>query len=132
MSLDTCVYTAHIMLYTLVTRIAYHYAVEEYSSRDCTIQIRTPVTKLMCNNIKYFHETNRLSSQTIIKYFTGRVRVMVFNVTINNISAIWWRSVYWWRKPEYSEKTTNLSQVIDKLNVVSSTPLCERDSNSPH
>jgi hypothetical protein len=38
MSLDTCVYTAHIMLYTLVTRIAYHYAVEEYSSRDCTIQ----------------------------------------------------------------------------------------------
>jgi hypothetical protein len=51
MSLDTCVYTAHIMLYTLVTRIAYHYAVEEYSSRDCTIQIRTPVTKLMCNNI---------------------------------------------------------------------------------
>jgi hypothetical protein len=58
MSLDTCVYTAHIMLYTLVTRIAYHYAVEEYSSRDCTIQIRTPVTKLMCNNIKYFHETD--------------------------------------------------------------------------
>jgi hypothetical protein len=48
---------------------------------------RTPVTKLMCNNIKYFHETNRLSSQTIIKYLTGRVRVMVFNVTINNISA---------------------------------------------
>jgi hypothetical protein len=22
---------------------------------------------------------------------------------------------YWWRKPEYSEKTTNLSQVTDKL-----------------
>jgi hypothetical protein len=22
---------------------------------------------------------------------------------------------YWWRKPEYSEKTTHLSQVIDKL-----------------
>ena len=23
--------------------------------------------------------------------------------------------VYWWRKPEYPEKTTNLSQVTDKL-----------------
>ena len=22
---------------------------------------------------------------------------------------------YWWRKPEYTEKTTNLSQVTDKL-----------------
>ena len=22
---------------------------------------------------------------------------------------------YWWRKPEYSEKTTNLSQITDKL-----------------
>jgi hypothetical protein len=31
---------------------------------------------------------------------------------------------YWWSKPEYSEKTTDLPQVIDKLylhNVVSST-----------
>jgi hypothetical protein len=23
---------------------------------------------------------------------------------------------YWWRKPEYQEKTTDLSQVTDKLN----------------
>ena len=33
---------------------------------------------------------------------------------------------YWWRKPEYPEKTTDLSQVTDKLlshNVVSSTSL---------
>ena len=27
-----------------------------------------------------------------------------------------------WRKPEYPEKTTDLSQVTDKHNVVSSTP----------
>ena len=40
---------------------------------------------------------------------------------------------YWWRKPEYLEKTTDLSQVTDKLlshKVVSSTPRHERDSNS--
>jgi hypothetical protein len=43
-------------------------------------------------------------------------RVMVFNAAFNNISAIVWRSnKYWWRKPEYLEKTTNLSQVTDKL-----------------
>jgi len=32
---------------------------------------------------------------------------------------------YWWRKPEYSEKTTDVPQVTDKLlshNVVSSAP----------
>jgi len=40
---------------------------------------------------------------------------MVFNATFNNISAISWRQFYWWRKPEYLEKTTNLSQVTDKL-----------------
>ena len=40
---------------------------------------------------------------------------MVFNTTFNNISVISWRSVYWWRKPEYPEKTTDLLQVTDKL-----------------
>jgi hypothetical protein len=34
---------------------------------------------------------------------------MVFNATFNNISVISWR------KPEYLEKTTDLSQVTDKL-----------------
>jgi hypothetical protein len=40
---------------------------------------------------------------------------------------------YWWRKPEYREKTTDLPQVNDKrnsINVVSSTPRHEQDSNS--
>ena len=41
--------------------------------------------------------------------------VMVFNATFNNISVISWRQFYWWEKPEYSEKTTDLSQVTDKL-----------------
>jgi len=37
---------------------------------------------------------------------------MVFNATFNNISVISWRSVNRWRKPEYPEKTTDLSQVM--------------------
>ena len=41
---------------------------------------------------------------------------MVLNVTFNNISVISWRSVLLvYRKPEYPEKTTDLSQVTDKL-----------------
>ena len=39
-----------------------------------------------------------------------RIRVMVFNATFNNISAISWWSVLLVRKPEY------LPQVTDKLN----------------
>jgi hypothetical protein len=41
---------------------------------------------------------------------------MVFNATFNNISATSWGLVFYlWRKPEYQEKTTDLSQVTDKL-----------------
>jgi len=39
---------------------------------------------------------------------------MAFNTALNNIS-ISWRSVLLVGKPEYSEKTTDLSQVTDKL-----------------
>jgi hypothetical protein len=41
---------------------------------------------------------------------------MVFNATFDNISVLYSGSqFYWWRKLEYSEKTTDLSQVTDKL-----------------
>ena len=40
----------------------------------------------------------------------------VFNATFNNISVISWWSVLLVETPEYPEKTTDLPQVIDKLN----------------
>jgi hypothetical protein len=40
---------------------------------------------------------------------------MVCKATFNNISVIHGGQFYWWRKPEDPEKTTDLSQVIDKL-----------------
>jgi len=40
---------------------------------------------------------------------------MVFNTTLNIISVISWQLVYWWKKPDYPEKTTDLVQVTDKL-----------------
>jgi len=42
-------------------------------------------------------------------------RFMVFNATFNNIELYHGSQFYWLRKPEYPEKTTNLSQVTDKL-----------------
>ena len=42
-----------------------------------------------------------------------RVMLMMINVTVHNISVISWRSVFWWMKPEYSEKTTDLPQVTE-------------------
>jgi 16S rRNA C1402 (ribose-2'-O) methylase RsmI len=51
--------------------------------------------------------------------------VMVFKVTFNNISVISWRSVLLVEETRVSKKTTDLSQVTEKLlsyNVVSSSP----------
>jgi len=39
---------------------------------------------------------------------------MVFSATFNNISVIG-SQFYRWNKPEYTEKTTDLSKVTDKL-----------------
>ena len=40
---------------------------------------------------------------------------MGVNATFNNISVISRGQFYWWRKPEFPEKTTDLRQVTDKL-----------------
>ena len=48
-------------------------------------------------------------------YRTLIVCLMVLNATFNNISVISCGQFYWWKKTEDPEKTTDLSQVTDKL-----------------
>jgi hypothetical protein len=40
---------------------------------------------------------------------------MMFNATFNNIQLYRGRQFYWWRNPEYPEKTTDVPEVIDIL-----------------
>ena len=47
--------------------------------------------------------------------FRLRFGLRCCNATINNIPVISWRSFYLWKKQEYPEKPTDLSQVTDKL-----------------
>ena len=40
--------------------------------------------------------------------------ILGISYKIDGLTVISWGQFYWWRKPEYSEKTTDLSQVTDK------------------
>jgi hypothetical protein len=54
-------------------------------------------------------------SLILYKVWFGLVWFMVFNVT-STISQLYrGGQIYWWRKPEYPDKTTDLLQVTDKL-----------------
>jgi hypothetical protein len=71
------------------------------------------------SSVKYFltlHSCNWINewmNKLIICCFF--IWFMLFNASFRNISVISWRSVLLVRKPEYPVKTTDLSQVTDKL-----------------
>ena len=53
-------------------------------------------------------------SRSKLKDINWRVRATVFNTTFNNISLYRGGQFYWW-KPDYPEKTTDLMKFIDIL-----------------
>ena len=53
--------------------------------------------------------------QSTLNTYIARFRIMVFNATFNNILLFCGGPFYWWRKPEYPQKTTGLPQVTCKL-----------------
>jgi len=58
--------------------------------------------------------------------------LMVFNATFNNISVISWQSVLLVEKTRDPKKTTDLSQVSDKLDHIMLYTSPRLDSNSQH
>jgi hypothetical protein len=71
-------------------------------------------------NVKFLFLFFKLTYIHVLPSFGCRSQLSfclsLFNATYNNISVIYCDGqFYWWRKPEYLEKTTDLSQVTDKL-----------------
>jgi len=57
---------------------------------------------------------------------------LVLTATFNTISVISWRSVLLVKETEYREKTTDLSQLTDKLYHIMLFTSSYRDSNKQH
>jgi hypothetical protein len=58
---------------------------------------------------------NNISKCGTLYSINGMVCFMVFNATLTLFRLYRGGQFNWWRKPEYQEKTTDLSQVTDKL-----------------
>ena len=104
------------------------------------IIVAPPTSSISFSLISIFCTLYLSCGAVSIKLVGGRIEIfgikswgygfMVFNATFNNFGS----QFYWWWKPGYPEKTTDLLQVTDKLtlshNVVSSTPRHEQGLNS--
>ena len=62
----------------------------------------------------FFFNIGRVEIRIMYASWSGG-RVVISNATCNDNSLISLRSVYQWRKPEYPEKTTDMSQVTAKM-----------------
>ena len=113
-----------LVLYTLV-KIWYNWNIGENGVRHQFIYEggKTKQEQYVCSHILFYARSE--ICLTLCKlpthwgddiYLVGwLVGFIVYNANFDNKSAISWWSVYWWRKPEYLEKTTDLSLFANKL-----------------
>ena len=87
--------------------------------KECKIMLRRNVDD-QCNSLKMsishvaFNSVHNTLELIIMRGRRGR-NCMVFNATFNNVRYIVTGQFCCWGKQEYTEKTTDLSQVKDKL-----------------
>ena len=92
---------------------------------NCTRKCTTCCFIIFCNNKGKKKNRNnyylnliwieKYLIQCILFIYALGLGFMVLNATFNNISVISWGQLYWWRKPEDTEKITDLSEVTEKL-----------------
>ena len=99
----------HLFIYAISTLCAIH-GIQARSIKNDTLKNRIVALEKLVEKLEDRKKNGTNSSKEGL--FTC---LMVLNPTFSNISAISLRSFYWWRKPEDPEKTTDLSQVTDKL-----------------
>ena len=80
-----------------------------FSWFDCYMEFNATIKQTLKLNVHYIQKGGYWCN-------SNKVRVMMFNATFSNISVIYrGGQFYWWRKPEYLENTTDLSETTDKL-----------------
>ena len=83
------------------------------SNQKIKIFLQYDLNSIIQNNNILEHLFERIIEK--LRLISLKYRFIVVNATFNNISIILWPQFYWWRKPNYQQKTTNLSLVTKRL-----------------